>query len=80
MEPLDHPSTPEDSGDDFVGSPTEFADAQEVPEWVANIAKLIFFLPAAWVTTTTIPIIMVGCSFLLMLLVCAGLSVLASLL
>jgi hypothetical protein len=43
---------------EYVGAPTEFADAEEVPEWVANIARILFFLPAAVVTATTIPIIM----------------------
>jgi hypothetical protein len=45
---------------EYVGAPTEFADAQEVPEWVANVARVLFFLPAAFVTATTIPIIMLG--------------------
>jgi hypothetical protein len=45
---------------EYVGAPTEYADAEEVPEWVANIAKILFFLPAAFVTATTIPIILIG--------------------
>jgi hypothetical protein len=55
---------------EYVGAPTEFADAQEVPEWVANIAKILFFLPTAFVTATTIPIILMG-----MVLVCCVLGV-----
>jgi hypothetical protein len=45
---------------EYVGAPTEFADAQEVPEWVANVARVLFFLPTAFVTATTIPFIMLG--------------------
>ncbi len=78
MEPVDHDPTSGDTGDQFVGAPTEFADAQEVPEWVANIAKLIFFLPSAWVTATTIPIVAIGCSLLFLVLMCVGLSLLIS--
>lgn len=80
MEPLHDDTTPDETGTEYVGSPTEFADAQEVPEWVANVARLVFFLPAAWVTATTIPIIMIGCSLLMMLALCLVLSVLGSLL
>ena len=50
-------STDPEDDDGFVGSPTAFADADEVPEWVANVAKLLFFLPATIVTATTIPLI-----------------------
>jgi len=53
---------------EYVGAPTEFADAAEVPGWVATAAKILFFLPAAFVTATTIPIIMIG-----VLLLCAAL-------
>ena len=56
--------------DDYVGAPTGFADAQEVPEWVATVAKLLFFLPAACVTATTIPLIL-----LTLCLVCVALGV-----
>ena len=54
---------------EYVGAPTEFADAAEVPPWVATAAKVLFFLPAACVTATTIPIIMIG-----VLMLCAALS------
>ena len=50
---------PPDDEVEYVGAPTEFADADEVPEWVANVAKLLVFLPAAAVTATTIPIIII---------------------
>jgi hypothetical protein len=50
----------EQDEDEYVGAPTEYADADEVPEWVANVAKILFFLPAAFVTATTIPIILIG--------------------
>ncbi|MBI5959545.1 MAG: hypothetical protein HY866_12465 [Chloroflexi bacterium] len=59
---------------EFVGAPTQFADAQEVPEWVANIAKLIIFLPAAWVTATTIPIIVFSILGVCLLFSCLLLS------
>ena len=54
---------------EYVGAPTEFADAAEVPPWVATAAKVLFFLPAACVTATTIPVIVIG-----ILLLCAALS------
>ena len=60
---------------EYVGAPTEFADAQEVPEWVTLAAKLLFFLPGALVTATTIPIIvlsvLLACCVLLVVLVSA---------
>jgi hypothetical protein len=56
---------------EYVGAPTEFADAQEVPEWVETFAKILVFLPAAMITATTIPIILIG-----MALVCLALFVL----
>ncbi len=59
---------------EYVGAPTEYADAEEVPEWVANIAKILFFLPAAFVTATTIPIILIG----ILLVGCLLLSCLVS--
>jgi hypothetical protein len=55
--------------DDYVGAPTEFADAQEVPRWVGAMARLLFFLPAACVTATTIPLILLG-----LCLVCVALG------
>jgi hypothetical protein len=61
---------------EYVGAPTEFADADEVPEWVATAAKILFFLPTAFLTATTIPIIM----FAITLLCCLLASALAALL
>jgi hypothetical protein len=61
---------------EYVGAPTEFADAQEVPAWVANAAKILFFLPTAFVTATTIPFIMLG----IVLVCCVLVGVLAKLL
>jgi hypothetical protein len=55
--------------DDYVGAPTEFADAQEMPGWVGAMARLLFFLPAACVTATTIPLIL-----LTLCLVCVALG------
>jgi len=48
---------------EYVGAPTEFADAAEVPPWVATAAKV-----RSLVTATTIPIIMIG-----VLLLCGAL-------
>lgn len=45
---------------EYVGAPVEFANAQEMPEWVSAFARLLFFLPAAFVTATTIPILVIG--------------------
>ena len=33
--------------DEYVGSPTEFADAEEVPGWMATVAKAIVAIPVA---------------------------------
>lgn len=62
MNTLPQSRDPEDEVE-YVGAPTEFADADEVPEWVANVAKVLFFLPAAFVTATTIPLIFGGLLF-----------------
>ena len=66
------------NGDDieYVGAPTEFADAEEVPEWVATAGKILFFLPAAIVTATTIPIIVIGLALLGVALCCVLITVL----
>jgi len=61
---------------EYVGAPTEFADAAEVPPWVATAAKVLFFLPAACVTATTIPIIMIGVLMLCVALSCGLVSAL----
>jgi len=53
---------------EYVGAPTEFAEAEEVPEWVATTAKVLFFVPAAFITATTIPIIVMT-----VLVVCSAL-------
>jgi hypothetical protein len=45
---------------EYVGAPVEFANAQEMPEWVSAAARLLFFLPAAFVTATTIPILVIA--------------------
>ena len=45
---------------EYVGAPTEFADVEEAPEWVANIAKVLFFLPSALLTASTIPFMLLG--------------------
>ena len=54
-----HPDRQDDDVE-YFGAPTEYADAQEVPEWVALAAKILFFLPGAFVTAATIPIIVLG--------------------
>ncbi len=65
---MDEPQGQDEREIQYVGAPTEFTDAAEVPPWVATAAKALFFLPAAFVTATTIPIIMIG-----VLLLCAAL-------
>jgi len=50
---------------EYFGAPTEYADVQEAPEWVVTATKILFFLPGALVTATTIPLIVLG-----LLLVC----------
>ena len=59
-----------------MGAPTEFAYAAEVPPWGATAAKVLFFLPAACVTATTIPIIMIGVWMLCVALSCGLVSAL----
>lgn len=74
----EHPSSEEEhrvNEIEYVGSPTEFADADEVPEWVATAAKILFFLPAALVTASTIPFLFLG----LVVVMCACLIVFGSL-
>ncbi len=60
---------------EYVGAPSEFAEAAEAPEWVATVAKVLFFLPAALLTATTIPIL-IGGLVLVMCLACAVLRAL----
>ncbi len=74
MSETQHDSDQRDEPVEYVGSPTPFADAAEVPEWVAQATKVLFFLPTAMVTATTIPIIMA----VLTLLLCIGGCVLVS--
>ena len=74
MSEAQHDSGQRDQPVEYVGSPTPFADTQEVPEWVAAAAKALFFLPTAMVTATTIPIVMI----VMTLLLCVGMCVLAS--
>ncbi len=61
----DQPNGPEQHDDEieYVGAPTEFANADEVPEWVANVAKVLFFLPSALITTSTIPFLFLAIIF-----------------
>lgn len=58
---------PDEREIEYVGAPREFAEAAEAPEWVQVAAKVLFFLPAALVTATTIPIIVITLA-----LVCAA--------
>lgn len=44
---------------EYVGAPTEFADAVEMPEWVQTLTKLFFFLPAAVVAASAIPLLLI---------------------
>lgn len=53
---------------EFVGAPTGFADSAEVPGWLATATRAFFFLPAALVAVTSIPIVVIG-----VLLLCAAL-------
>ena len=57
----------DDDAIEYVGAPTEFADADEVPEWVENVAKVLFFLPTALMTATTIPFVLLA----LVVVICA---------
>ncbi len=61
---------------EYVGAPSEFAEAAEAPEWVQTAAKALFFLPAALVTATTIPIIVITLALLCAACLCVFASVL----
>jgi len=65
----DRPPTHADDTE-YVGAPTEYADAAEAPEWVATAAKALFFLPGALLTATALPII-AGALLLGLCLACA---------
>lgn len=55
---------PEERPIEYVGAPSEFAEAAEAPQWVQTAAKALFFLPAALVTAATIPIIVITLALL----------------
>jgi len=53
-------STPPDDELESVGAPTEYADAEEVPGWVATLAKVIYALPTLWAALTTLELILLA--------------------
>lgn len=50
---------PDENQDDYVGAPSEFADAEEVPGWIANLVKAIVFIPSALATLIGLQIALV---------------------
>jgi len=60
---------------EYVGAPTEFADAEEVPDWVAPLAKLIVAVPALLATLSMVQLVLIG--VVLVCLACVALVVFA---
>jgi len=67
---------PDEHEIEYVGAPREFAEAAEAPQWVQVAAKVLFFLPAALVTATTIPIIVITLALLCAACLCVMAAVL----
>ena len=57
---------------EYVGAPTEFADAEEVPTWVANLVKAIVFIPSLFAVLSAVELVLLvvglllACGFLAM--------------
>ncbi len=61
-----HDETPDqDEVVEYVGAPTEFADAEEVPNWVANIVKAIVFIPSLFVVLSAVELVLLVVGLLL---------------
>lgn len=60
---------------EYVGAPTEFADAQEMPDWAQTLAKVVYALPAALtalsVIQITVLVVLVACIALVALVLLA---------
>ncbi|MBN1200982.1 MAG: hypothetical protein JXJ20_03915 [Anaerolineae bacterium] len=56
---------------EYVGAPTEYAEAEEVPEWITTLSKIVFVLPTALAALSVVQLVS-----LLTLLACIGLFVL----
>jgi hypothetical protein len=60
---------------EYVGAPTEYADAEEVPDWVATGTKAVFAIPTVIAALSTLGLVLLvvflGCvaSFVCLLLV-----------
>jgi hypothetical protein len=48
------PTRPEEV--EYVGAPTEYADAEEVPDWVATGAKAVVAIPAVLAALSVIQV------------------------
>ncbi len=59
---------------EYVGAPTEFADAEEVPGWLANIVKAIVFIPSLIAVLSTVELILVVVGLVVMCLCLVGVS------
>ena len=61
-----HGETPDqDDAVEYVGAPTEFADAEEVPNWVANIVKAIVFIPSLLAVLSAVELVLLVVGLLL---------------
>lgn len=52
---------------EYVGAPTEYADAEEMPDWVQTGAKVVYALPVALAALSAIQV-----ALLVVFLVCAA--------
>lgn len=57
---------------EYVGAPTEFADAQEAPGWVQDLVRVVVALPAAITALTAIELTLITA-----LVICLALAVIA---
>ena len=72
-----HDETPDQSSEvEYVGAPTEFADAEEVPGWVANIVKAIVFIPSLFAVLSAVELVLIVVGLLVVCLCLVGASVL----
>ncbi len=74
--PVPHDKTPDQSDEaEYVGAPTEFADAEEVPGWMANIVKAIVFIPSLFAVLSAVELVLVLVGLLVVCLCVVGVSI-----
>ncbi|GEM_PF-2126678 len=58
-----HPTSPlpiEEQEVEYVGAPTEYADAQEMPGWVQTLVKVLWAAPTALAALSVIELALFG--------------------